>query len=454
MGNKECSVKEAQEHMQDCIDPPRSHQDMGLAPGATRYQTAGDEPRPTPIGASTAQVRGGDGAPRADHGRQSLPLEASTPPGSTYSRDSRGSGKVSITGALSVEQAGAQGGNRGVSPRVSRTLPPAPAAFVDDGAGVGSFDDEALGDEASNASGKNRSSGSMGPPPNAGPAGRASASSPLAGLPPPPPPPGKAVEEAAPQPAPLPSKPDVTLSANYPGLPKTYFDHELGEGPMQAEGAAGSGRRERRLYVFPTGARYDGEWLSGMRDGMGKQTWTDGTEYVGQWRRGRAGGYGYIRHADGDTYSGEWVNGRAHGFGTYIFQGGDGVYRGAFRCDMREGVGVEEWVDGSCYRGEFRRGDKHGFGENLWPDGTVYVGGWKSNELYGAGHFSIEDGPSYRGEWSGSRPHGTGLYKWASGRTYAGQYVFDKKDGFGILTEADSTSVQAFWVRGERVSES
>ena len=63
---------------------------------------------------------------------------------------------------------------------------------------------------------------------------------------------------------------------------------------------------------------------------------------------GRAHGLGRIKHSDGDSYCGEWLHGRAHGCGVYRFQDGAACYEGQFRCDQREGLGVESWVDGSC----------------------------------------------------------------------------------------------------------
>ena len=53
------------------------------------------------------------------------------------------------------------------------------------------------------------------------------------------------------------------------------------------------GKRVLRAPVMlESGAVYDGEWLNGMRDGNGKQTWPNGDRYVGQWRRGAACGLG------------------------------------------------------------------------------------------------------------------------------------------------------------------
>jgi len=230
-----------------------------------------------------------------------------------------------------------------------------------------------------------------------------------------------------------------------------YFDLELGEAGPASLGHDHSSVRERRWHRFRSGATYDGEWLGGVRDGVGKQCWPDGTVYVGEWRRGRAHNRGEIRHYDGDIYTGEWVNGRAHGSGVFRHQGSHAIYEGEFRCDMREGVGVELWVDGSWYAGDFRKGVKQGHGEHRWPmlSGTNYVGSWRGNELAGPGRYFVKDGPSYQGQWMNSVIDGAGVYTWLDGRQYEGQYSMDRKHGFGILTSLDGDSNERFWDQGQ-----
>lgn len=39
--------------------------------------------------------------------------------------------------------------------------------------------------------------------------------------------------------------------------------------------------------------------------------------------------------------------------------------------ERREGVGVQEWPDGSRYEGEFVNGYKHGTGRYTWKNGEV-----------------------------------------------------------------------------------
>lgn len=78
------------------------------------------------------------------------------------------------------------------------------------------------------------------------------------------------------------------------------------QGPVQLEG----------------GARYIGQFVSGVREGRGKQVWEDFSLYEGYWKEDKANGRGRLIHADGDVYEGEWLNDKAHGKGVYLHKDG------------------------------------------------------------------------------------------------------------------------------------
>lgn len=70
-----------------------------------------------------------------------------------------------------------------------------------------------------------------------------------------------------------------------------------------------NGQRENRgLTKLRDGCKFQGEWLSNMKDGRGIQIWPNGSKYEGLFRQGRLNGYGRMIHAEGDIYEGEWVN--------------------------------------------------------------------------------------------------------------------------------------------------
>jgi hypothetical protein len=59
-----------------------------------------------------------------------------------------------------------------------------------------------------------------------------------------------------------------------------------------------------------------------------------------------------------------------HGHGEFELKDGSS-YKGMWKCDIREGSGVEKDINGRTYQGEWRNGVKHGFGMYAFPDGKV-----------------------------------------------------------------------------------
>uniref|UniRef100_A0A665V9I6 MYND-type domain-containing protein n=1 Tax=Echeneis naucrates TaxID=173247 RepID=A0A665V9I6_ECHNA len=74
----------------------------------------------------------------------------------------------------------------------------------------------------------------------------------------------------------------------------------------------------------------------------------------------------------------------------------------------REGVGVQEWADGSRYEGEFVNGFKHGKGKYTWRNGEYYEGSFYKD---------------YR--------HGDGVYCWPTGHKFIGKFYLNRKEGYG-----------------------
>ena len=78
------------------------------------------------------------------------------------------------------------------------------------------------------------------------------------------------------------------------GMPEAQADEQVDE----------FGRVNKGPFTLRNGATYTGQWLDGMRDGIGTQLWPDGSRYEGQWRNDKANGQGKLVHADGDIYEG------------------------------------------------------------------------------------------------------------------------------------------------------
>mmetsp|Transcript_82938 Transcript_82938/g.231324 ORF Transcript_82938/g.231324 Transcript_82938/m.231324 type:complete len:359 (-) Transcript_82938:93-1169(-) len=101
---------------------------------------------------------------------------------------------------------------------------------------------------------------------------------------------------------------------------------------------------------------------------------SDGRHYVGHLVKGEPEGHGKMMYPNGDVYEGAWVAGHRHGEGVFRQSAVDAsstVYRGQWRDGLKDGIGVEEWGDGSRYEGEFRLGEARGSGAIVFPSGLV-----------------------------------------------------------------------------------
>ena len=47
--------------------------------------------------------------------------------------------------------------------------------------------------------------------------------------------------------------------------------------------------------------------MSGVRDGHGTQTWSDGATYIGEFKVDKRHGFGRLKAIDGLVYEGDWV---------------------------------------------------------------------------------------------------------------------------------------------------
>lgn len=104
-------------------------------------------------------------------------------------------------------------------------------------------------------------------------------------------------------------------------------------------------------FVTDKGTTYIGAWLNDKKNGQGTQTWENGSRkvYEGSWVYGKPEGLGKMQYTNGDTYEGDWKNGRFDGKGTQIK------------------------ADGRIYKGTWINAKKHGNFTLKMPDGNVWL---------------------------------------------------------------------------------
>jgi len=79
--------------------------------------------------------------------------------------------------------------------------------------------------------------------------------------------------------------------------------------------------------------KYVGEFFSGMPDGQGSETFSDGSNYVGEFRNGQRNGRGTYTFPKGDKYVGEFKGGSQHGQGILYDANGKIIATGYFEND-------------------------------------------------------------------------------------------------------------------------
>lgn len=93
------------------------------------------------------------------------------------------------------------------------------------------------------------------------------------------------------------------------------------KGQARYEGSWHNGFELSGVYVWPNGHRFEGEWLSGRRHGLGVEyrgKWT----YQGEWEEGFKARYGVQKSQSGARYEGSWTSGLQEGYGIEIYADG------------------------------------------------------------------------------------------------------------------------------------
>lgn len=86
--------------------------------------------------------------------------------------------------------------------------------------------------------------------------------------------------------------------------------------------------------------------------GEGELTWVGEygvAMYQGHFAHSLRNGFGTMHYSSSDVYTGEWVDGMRHGVGTLKEE--DGTYAGTWYHDQKNGYGEQTYVDGTIYTG-------------------------------------------------------------------------------------------------------
>jgi serine/threonine protein kinase len=172
-------------------------------------------------------------------------------------------------------------------------------------------------------------------------------------------------ESDKPQNTPSPKKSEITKVECSKGSPISSWNNCIGN------------------HIYPSGASYEGEWVSGKRSGKGKGVSNNGNRYVGDWLNDNFHGYGVLTFAAGDEYKGNFLNGYFSGKGIYTWPSGD-RHDGLYSDGKSNGYGTYYYKNGRKYVGNFVNSKFEGQGAMYDSGGRVlYSGAWANGSAQG-----------------------------------------------------------------------
>jgi len=270
---------------------------------------------------------------------------------------------------------------------------------------------------------------------------------------------------------------------------------------LTAQCKSGDCKNGTGIYIYPSGAKYIGQFKNGEIHGSGACYYTDGKKYQGQWANRYPEGRGTMTFADGATWTGAWKRGhpidKRGKIIKDLFPGKDdeiaedNIQSGCLKGDCKDGQGVFAYADGSKYDGQFINGQIDGFGTFHFVNGDKYIGSFKKGHSHGKGTFYHKDGTKTTGDWSEGEyvgnpvieagregciagdcdnargtyvyekgeakydgmfknelPHGQGVVYYSNGERYKGNWAYGSFFGFGSLFTLDGAEVKGWWVKG------
>lgn len=247
------------------------------------------------------------------------------------------------------------------------------------------------------------------------------------------------------------------------------------------------------IYLFPSGAKYIGQFKNSKMEGIGSCYYTDGSKYQGEWEESYPQGNGIKILADGSRQKGEFIKGeyqipnppapvppaeKMDAFAAAPEKAAEPAkkeeqQKGCISGDCKNGKGIYIYPSGAIYIGEFKEGEIHGIGACHYSDGTKYQGEWVFRYPEGRGTKTFADGTKWTGRWKKGQPvdesgnlvtnlfpgkeiaaeegngniqagcvsgdceNGAGAFAYADGSKYEGQFLKGKPNGKGTFTHYD-----------------
>lgn len=193
---------------------------------------------------------------------------------------------------------------------------------------------------------------------------------------------------------------------------------------------------EGKMQNFGTIDSLDGQYSfagnlsNGIYEGLGEICVRD-SHYIGNFVKGVKNGIGAYRDFKGYQYIGYWNNGHKHGFGVEKDADGN-MFEGSFKENIKNGYCRKFFKDSSTFIGKVRNGGKTGFGK-FETKNLVYIGEWLGNKRSGMGYEAYPDGTIYFGSWEKNKKKGYGFECKGDLLMYQGEWLDDKPHGYAVF---------------------
>ncbi len=187
--------------------------------------------------------------------------------------------------------------------------------------------------------------------------------------------------------SPLPCSPTTWSPLPCSPLPcsiNSYFDSFREKEVVEEQSLSKKTLSERVVVkgtkTYPHGT-YEGEFVDGLREGLGKFTFHNGTVFEGECVNDKANGKGVLKY-NGNRYEGYFKDDSFHGEGVLKYSNGD-RYEGYFKDNLRHGEGVYKYSSGDRYEGYFKDNLRHGEGKFTTNEGLVVEGTFCDDKYVG-----------------------------------------------------------------------
>lgn len=226
---------------------------------------------------------------------------------------------------------------------------------------------------------------------------------------------------------------------------------------LSSQCVKGNCNNGKGIYIFKSGAKYDGKFKNGRIYDYGTLYFSNGSVYVGQWKNQRRSGQGQIKYKDGSTYSGNFENNKRSGFGKLTTNSG-AIYEGEWENDLQHGIGIYTSEDGHSLKSKWINGEpekkssSNAVLASLDENSSVKIKKFKDCNRINCGNsegrYTYLDGSYFEGDFKNGLPEGNGICYYANGDRYEGGWKNNAPHGEGVMYFEAGTVYGAIWNGG------